>query len=78
MRAAFRLGGMDGLSARESSQALGIPVSSYKSRIFRARRKLACGLQKSLDTNGKTLATERRGHRNGFSRDRGKVTEFCW
>jgi RNA polymerase sigma-70 factor (ECF subfamily) len=76
MRAAFQLGEIDGLSARESSQVLDIPVSSYKSRIFRARRKLAGGLQKSLESNA--LLTGRRGRRNVFSRDRGKVIEFCW
>lgn len=78
MRAAFQLGGIAGLSARESSRALGISVSAFKSRIFRARRKLACGLQESLESNTNSLVTGRRGHRNGFSRDRGKVIEFCW
>jgi RNA polymerase sigma-70 factor (ECF subfamily) len=48
MRVAFRLREVNGLSAIESSRALGIPVSAFKSRIHRARRKLACGLQKSL------------------------------
>jgi DNA-directed RNA polymerase specialized sigma24 family protein len=48
MRAAFRVAGMDGLSARESSQALGISVGAFKSRIHWARRKLACRLQHHL------------------------------
>ncbi len=47
LAAAFRLGAMDGLSAAEASRALGISVSTFKSRIFRARRKLAGVLQRS-------------------------------
>ena len=41
LQAAYRLRTINGLSAAESSQALGIPASAIKSRIFRARRKLA-------------------------------------
>jgi RNA polymerase sigma-70 factor (ECF subfamily) len=48
MRAAFRLGGKNGFSAKESSQALGISVSAFKSRIFWARRTLVCGLRQRL------------------------------
>jgi RNA polymerase sigma-70 factor, ECF subfamily len=47
LRAAFRVGVIDGLSAVESSRALGISVSTFKSRLFRARRKLAGVLQQS-------------------------------
>ena len=78
MRAAFQLGGMDGLSARESSQALGIPVSAFKSRLFRARRRLECGLQKSLERNANAPVTRRPSRRNGFPRNRGKMIESCW
>jgi RNA polymerase sigma-70 factor (ECF subfamily) len=45
--AAFRLGAIDGLSAAEASRALGVSVSTFKSRIFRARRKLEFLLQQS-------------------------------
>ena len=48
MRAAFRLGGINGFSAKESSHALGISVSAFKSRFFWARRTLVCALQKRL------------------------------
>jgi RNA polymerase sigma-70 factor, ECF subfamily len=47
LRAAFRLRATDSLSIRESSCALGIPESAFKSRISRAIRKLASGLQQS-------------------------------
>jgi RNA polymerase sigma-70 factor, ECF subfamily len=47
LQAAFRLGAIDGLSAAESSRALGVSVSTFKSRIFRARRQLATMLQPS-------------------------------
>jgi RNA polymerase sigma-70 factor (ECF subfamily) len=47
LAAAFRLGAIDGLSAAEASRALGVSVGTFKSRIFRARRKLATMLQPS-------------------------------
>jgi len=47
-RAAFRCFSLRGLSIRESCQALGTPAATFKSRIFRSRRKLAHGLQHSL------------------------------
>jgi RNA polymerase sigma-70 factor, ECF subfamily len=50
LRAAFRLRARSGFSTRESSQALGITTGAFKSRISRARRKLAQGLQQSLET----------------------------
>jgi RNA polymerase sigma-70 factor (ECF subfamily) len=40
LQEAYRLRANRGLSATESSQALGIPTSAYKSRILRARRRL--------------------------------------
>ena len=48
MQIAFRLRTANGLSSTESSNALGIRASAFKSRILRARRKLASGLQQSL------------------------------
>jgi RNA polymerase sigma-70 factor (ECF subfamily) len=47
-QAAFRYYAISGHSIMESCLALGIPESTFKSRIFRARRKLAHGLQSSL------------------------------
>jgi RNA polymerase sigma-70 factor (ECF subfamily) len=43
LQAAFRLYAIHGISGRESSKALGISPGAFKSRIFRARLKLACG-----------------------------------
>ncbi len=48
MRTAFQLGGIEGLSAKESSQVLGISVSAFKGRMFWARRALVCALQRRL------------------------------
>lgn len=45
LQVAFRLQAMNGLSITQSSRALGIAPSAFKSRICRARRKLACALQ---------------------------------
>jgi RNA polymerase sigma-70 factor, ECF subfamily len=50
LRAALQLGDFDGLSAAESSQALGIRKSAFKSRISRARQKVANALRESLGT----------------------------
>lgn len=47
LRATFRLRVGRGLSARESSQVLGIPTGAVKSRFSRARQKLACALQRA-------------------------------
>ena len=55
MQIAFRLRAANGLSSMESSKALGIRESAFKSRILRARRKLACGLQRSLEMSAGTL-----------------------
>jgi RNA polymerase sigma-70 factor (ECF subfamily) len=49
LEAAFRLRAINGLSVTESSQALGVPANTFKSRFLRAQRKLACGLQQSLE-----------------------------
>jgi RNA polymerase sigma-70 factor (ECF subfamily) len=45
---AFELREVEGLSAAESMQALGIRKNAFKSRILRARRRLAAALQHSL------------------------------
>jgi RNA polymerase sigma factor (sigma-70 family) len=45
LQTAFRLRSSEGLSAAESSQALGISTSAFKSRICRARHKLARSLR---------------------------------
>jgi RNA polymerase sigma factor (sigma-70 family) len=50
LRAAFRLRARSEFSTRESSRALGITTGAFKSRISRARRKLAQRLQQSLMT----------------------------
>lgn len=47
LQAAFRLRAVNGLSARELSQVLGIRVSACKARFSRARRKLQGGLKQS-------------------------------
>jgi RNA polymerase sigma-70 factor, ECF subfamily len=47
LQTAFRLRATSGLSTRESSQALGIEAGAFKSRISRARRKLACALRQT-------------------------------
>lgn len=47
LQTAFRLSAIDGLSGAESSAALGVPATALKSRILRARRKLAHRLEQS-------------------------------
>jgi RNA polymerase sigma-70 factor, ECF subfamily len=63
LRTAFRLAVRGGLSAAESSQTLGISVSSFKSRIFWARQNVICGLQQSLKTTPSPRMLRRRGRR---------------
>jgi predicted DNA-binding protein (UPF0251 family) len=48
LRAAYQLYDLDGLSASDSIHKLGIRSSAFKPRISRARRKVATGLQQSL------------------------------
>jgi RNA polymerase sigma-70 factor (ECF subfamily) len=62
LRAAIRLRAIYGFSAREAGQELGIPASAVKSGIFRARRKLAHGLQQSLEISASAPVFGRRGH----------------
>jgi RNA polymerase sigma-70 factor (ECF subfamily) len=62
LQAAFRLRAIKGLSVTESSQALGISASAFKSRFVRARWKLASALQRSPELS--SLTPGRRGHRS--------------
>jgi RNA polymerase sigma factor (sigma-70 family) len=48
LRTAFRLAVLDGFSAAECGEVLGLSVSACKSRIFWARRKVICGVQHSM------------------------------
>ena len=48
LQSTLRIRDVDGLSTQETVLALGIHVGAVKSRICRARRKLAVGLQQSL------------------------------
>jgi RNA polymerase sigma factor (sigma-70 family) len=48
LRASIQLRDLDGLSPADSIQALGIHESAFRSRISRARQKLADGLRQSL------------------------------
>jgi RNA polymerase sigma-70 factor, ECF subfamily len=45
LRGTFQLRGVDGLSIRETAQALGIPHGTVKARVSRARKKLKQLLQ---------------------------------
>jgi RNA polymerase sigma-70 factor (ECF subfamily) len=45
LRGTFQLRGVDGLSIRETAQALGIPNGTVKARVARARKKLKQLLQ---------------------------------
>lgn len=56
LQTAFRLHAMNGLSATESSEALGIRTNALRSRFFRARRKLVCGLKRSLEMSKTALS----------------------
>lgn len=51
LQAPFRLYAINGISGPESSKALGISPSAFKSRIFRARLKLASGLHRSIEVS---------------------------
>ena len=62
MQAAFRLRAMNGSSTAKSSQALGISENAFKSRVLRARRKLACGLQQSLEIGAIAPVLRKRYH----------------
>jgi RNA polymerase sigma-70 factor, ECF subfamily len=49
LRGSFQLSAMDGLSTRETAQALGIPEGTVKARVARARKKLKQLLQTEVD-----------------------------
>jgi RNA polymerase sigma-70 factor, ECF subfamily len=49
LRGTFQLSAMDGLSTRETAQALGIPEGTVKARVARARKKLKQLLQTEVD-----------------------------
>ena len=61
LQTAFRLHAMNGLSAVESSEALGIRATAFRSRLLRARRKLVCGLKRSLEISPTALSASK-GH----------------
>ena len=63
LQTAYRHLAINGLSITESSQALGIPASTFKGRVFRARRKLAGGLQQSPEIRTSALSFRKVGHR---------------
>ena len=62
LQAAFRLYVINGMSGLESSKALAIAPSTFKSRIFRARLKLACGLCRSLEVSAIAHMLRKRGY----------------
>jgi len=62
LQMAFRLHSKCGFSALHSGKLLGISASAIKSRIFRARLKLAWGLKRSLEVSAIALLLGRRGH----------------
>ena len=60
LQTAFRLHAIGGFSAAHLSKVLGISASAIKSRIFRARLKLACGLYRSLEVSAAALVWRKR------------------
>lgn len=56
LRAALRVNARSGLSCQEAGQALGIAANAFKSRLARARQKLADALQGSIKTKTSVLA----------------------
>ena len=62
LQTAFRLRAIYGLSAPHSARVLGISASAIKSRIFRARLKLACGLYRSLEVSAIAHMLRKRGY----------------
>lgn len=59
LRASVQLCDLDGLSPADSTQALGIQKSAFKSRISRARQKLADGLRQSLQPTNRKFRLRR-------------------
>ncbi len=62
LQMAIRLHALYGLSAPHSAEVLGVSASAIKSRIFRARLKLACGLYRSLEVSAIGLMLRKRGN----------------
>jgi len=62
LQMAFRLHAIFGFSAPHSGKVLGISASAIKSRIFRARLKLACGLHRSLEVSAIGLILRKCGY----------------
>ncbi|HXO34769.1 MAG TPA: sigma-70 family RNA polymerase sigma factor [Candidatus Acidoferrales bacterium] len=59
VQAAFRLRKIEEFSAKEAVQALGIRETALKSRVLRARKKVARGLRKLLSTSPRPHAVYR-------------------
>jgi RNA polymerase sigma-70 factor (ECF subfamily) len=51
LRTAFWLREIEGLTAEEAAQVLGVSRNTLKARLWRARQELAARLGLSLDTN---------------------------
>ena len=62
LQTAFRLRAIYGFSAPHSGKVLGISASAIKSRIFRARLKLAGGLYRSLEVSAIAHMLRKRGY----------------
>jgi RNA polymerase sigma factor (sigma-70 family) len=61
VQAAFRLQKIEEFSITEAARALGIRETAVKSRVLRARRKVARGLRKLLSTSRRAEAVYRSG-----------------
>lgn len=67
LQEAFQLHEVAGFSIKESIRALGIRESTFKSRILRARRKLAHALQHSLQAPVQVVIAIRAARSKGIS-----------
>jgi RNA polymerase sigma-70 factor (ECF subfamily) len=63
LQTAFRLHAIYGFSVPHSGKVLGISASAIKSRVFRARLRLACGLRRSLEMGATPLVLRKGGYR---------------
>lgn len=61
LQVAIRLHAIYGFSATDSGKLLGVSASAIKSRIFRARLKLACRLHRSLEISARTFVMRKHG-----------------
>ncbi|MGA8578303.1 MAG: sigma-70 family RNA polymerase sigma factor [Bryobacteraceae bacterium] len=64
LQTALRLHAIYGFSVPHSGEVLGISASAIKSRVFRARLRLACGLRRSLEMSAIPLVLRKSGCRN--------------